>query len=336
MTVSIRQNLPNREKAVRKRWLVWTLIGIAVCVALLLVFPAAVYVPLGLLRHEAFFDGKPTNYWVRAFKQEGFLGHAPPGGDVGKTLREGGAAAVPVLSEMAARPDENLRSEALRVLSLIGPEAKDAAPLLAQTMKTEDNSSRFMLASEALAKVDPAIAAETLGEVLRDKTNEGRRSWALTELLKLAPQGREAVPVLKDLVNDPQEDALLRVQALRMLWRLNQPAEPLLAALSEVVTADSNPAAVQALEVLGEMGPAAKPSLPMLLKRLEDPNLPPTGRHWGPPHRVAIIHALGMIGPEAREAVPTLNAYLKNDNEVVRREAALALAHINPQAKDSP
>jgi len=283
---------------------------------------------MGLLRHEAFFDGKPTNYWVRALKQERFLGHAPPGGDIGKTLREGGAAAVPVLREIVTDPDENARAEALRALSFLGPEAREATPELAATMKQENNSGRFMLASEALAKADPTAAAETHSAILRDKTNNSRRSWALTELLKIAPQGQEALAPLQDIVNDPKEDVLLRVQAIRMLWRLKQPSEPLVVDLSAVVTSDRSPAGNQALEVLGEMGPAAKPAVPTLLKLLESPNLPLIGPRWGPPHQVAIIHALGMIGPEARAAVPRLQPYLKSENDVIRRAATQALEQI--------
>ena len=49
---------------------------------------------LGLVRHEAFFAGKPTNYWIHALKQEPFMGEGPPAGDIGKILREGGSAAV--------------------------------------------------------------------------------------------------------------------------------------------------------------------------------------------------------------------------------------------------
>jgi HEAT repeat protein len=323
------------ENTVRKRWLLGIVIVLACLVAVAFVFPATVYVPLGFLRREAFFDGKPTNYWVRAFKQERFLGHAPPSGDVGNTLRAGGASAVPVLRELATNSDESVRAEALRVLSLLGRDARDATPQLAAAMKAETSSSRFMLASEALAKVDAAVAAETLAEVLRDKTNDGRRSWALTELLKLGPQGQEALPALKDIVDDPQEEVVLRVQAIRMLWRLQQRAEPLRDALVEVVTADRSPAGVQALEALGEMGPAAKPALPVLLKLLDDPSVPLTGRHWGAPHRAAVIHAIGSIGPDAVAAVPTLLNFLNTNNYVIRMEVAMALANMGPAAKET-
>src|SRR5437588_7534583 len=114
----------------RNRWLIGIFIVTAGVVAWVLVFPDMASESLARLRHEAFFDGKPTNYWIRALKHEGVLGQARPAGDIGRTLRDGGSAAVPVLCEIAENPDENLRSEALLGLSLIGPEAQAAAPVL--------------------------------------------------------------------------------------------------------------------------------------------------------------------------------------------------------------
>ncbi len=171
--------------------------------------------------------------------------------------------------------------------------------------------------------------------MLSDKQDPGRRAWALTELSKLAPNGREALPVLNGLLHDPDEDARLRVQTIRVLWRLNEPTEPLVSSLCDFLNADASPVGVQALEVLGEMGPAARLALPTLLKLLEKPTLPLVGRRWGPPHRAAVIRTLGEIGPEARAAVPALIATLNKDNYFLRNEVAVALASMGPSAKET-
>jgi HEAT repeat protein len=157
----------------------------------------------------------------------------------------------------------------------------------------------------------------------------------LTELLKIAPRGQEALPVLEEMWHNPKEELVLRVQAIRVLAHLKQPPDPLAAALVEVVSSPQNPAGVQALDALGEMGPDAKPALPALLKLLTDPTLPAVGRHWGPPHRAAVIRAVGNIGPEARAAVPALLAILQGQNYVLRTEVALALARVGPPAKEA-
>src|SRR6266851_3829865 len=153
----------------RRRWLLAIIVVVLGLLALAWLFATTVYVPVGFVKGEATFDGKPTDYWVDALKQEGFLGHKPPPGDAGKTLRQGGSAAVPVLCEIAQSPDDNMRMEALNALSLMGPEAKGAKSMLQATLKTETNRTRFSLASDALAHVDPAAAAESMCAILRDK-----------------------------------------------------------------------------------------------------------------------------------------------------------------------
>jgi HEAT repeat protein len=319
----------------RKRWLTGIIVLLVGGLVLGLAFPALVYVPLGWFKHEAFFAGKPTSYWIRALKHEGFLGHAPPAGDTGKVLREGGSAAVPVLCQIAENPDDTLRTDALLALCLIGPEAKEAAPVLASTVRTDASSSRFLLASDALGKTDSRAAGETLAAVLRDKKDAGRRAWALAALLKLAPEGHEALPILNEMLNDTKDDARLRVQAIEVLWRLKQLAEPLAVVLCEFASDEKCEAGVQALAVLGDMGPAAKAALPALLKLLDKPTLATTGRKWGPAHRAAVIRTLGQIGPDAAAAVPRLVAILQSKTYPLHSEVIQALAHMGPAAKEA-
>jgi HEAT repeat protein len=297
-------------------------------------FPAAIYVPLGVARHEAFYDGKPTSYWVRAFKREPFLGQVLSAGDTGKILREGGPAAVPVLCEMVKNPDPDLRSDALFALAAMGPEARAAQPALGEAVSNETQSARFVLASRTLGKLNPAAATEVLNTVLRDKaaSNGSRRAWALLMLLEIAPDCQAALPVLNEIALSQAEDVRLRVAAVRVLWRLHQPAEPLATALCETLAAENTPAGVQALSALGEIGPGAKVAVPTLMKILARPSLPAMGQPFGPPHRMVVVIALGKIGPAARPAIPAIIASLKSGNEVVRLEAALALAKIDSSA----
>src|SRR5262245_59124008 len=200
----------------RKRFLVAGIILLLLGAAVTLVvwFPVALYVPVAVVRQESFFGGKPTSYWARALKREPFLGEPTPEGDIGRILRDGGAASASVLRELAASDEDEVRSEALLALSLMGPEAKGAVPALEATVKKEKNSTRFLLASEALGNVDAAVAGAELGAIARDKAEDrGRRAWALTALLKLAPSGREARADLEALMRDRDEDAPLRVEA---------------------------------------------------------------------------------------------------------------------------
>ena len=319
----------------RKRWLIGIFLLLVGCAVVALTSPATLLVSLGFLRGEAFFGGKPTNYWVRAVKQETFLGQLPPQSDVGKTLREGRAAAVPVLCEMAEDPNGNVRSEALIALCLMGPDARGAARTLTASIEKEKNSTLFLLASDALARVDPAAAAEALSAILRDKEESSRRAWALGALHKIAPEGKEALPILNEMFHDQDEDTRLRVQAILVLYHMNQPAEPLALALCTIADADKGIAGVQAIEALGDMGPAAKSAGPALLKLLQRPNLAVSGNRWGAPHQAAIIRTLGKIGPEAPGSVPALIAIFKSNKYGLHGGAALALAQIGPPAREA-
>ena len=59
--------------------------------------------------------------------------------------------------------------------------------------------------------------------------------------------------------------------------------------LCTIADADKGTAGVQAVEALGDMGPAAKPAVPALVKLLQRPKLAVTGNRWGAPHQAAIV-----------------------------------------------
>src|SRR5437870_6029779 len=253
----------------RKVWLIGTLL-IITALAVAWRFPATIYVPLGMLKQEAFYDGKPTSYWVRALKRQPFLGQAVAAGDIGKTLREGGAAAVPVLCEIVKNTDPDVRMDGLFGLAAMGPDARAAQSALAEAVTNEKQSGPFLLASTTLGKLNPAAATDVLDTVLRDKaeSNGGRRAWALGVLLNLAPECKAAIPALNEIALDPATDMRLRVAAIRVLTRLHQPVDSLVPVLCEAITVPKAPAGVQALEALGEMGPAGAPAVPTLVKLL--------------------------------------------------------------------
>ena len=325
----------------------WPLVIIVVVVGLLVVawlFPVTVYVPVGLVKGEATFQGKPTDYWVDALNQEGFLGRSPPPGDIGKMLRQGGSAAVPVLSEIAQGPDMNLRLAALNALELMGAEAKGAEPILLTTVQKEADRSRFCIAADALANVDSTAAAEAMSAILREPQETlGRKNLALAALLRMAPRGVEAVPALQQMFNDTKADIFLRVLAAQVLVFMKQPADPLIPGLSEMVTDKDCPMGWRAVLVLGGMGPSGKAAVPTLLKLLDRPDLPVAGGQRA--NRLLVYRALGMIGPDASAAIPRMLGSLQTPNYFARRqsqaeyhirsEVGLALARMGPAGKQA-
>lgn len=334
----------------RKRWPFVLVIVIVILIAVAWLFPTTVYVPVGLVKGEAMFDAKPTDYWVHALNKEGFLGGSPPAGDAGKTLRLGGAAAVPVLCEIAQSSDDNLRTQALSALKLMGPEAKGAKSMLEETLKTEKNIYRFDLAGHALGNIDPSAAGEALAAVLREKPDEEflRQQCACAVLFDLAPKGQEAVPAAQAIVDDLNVNPRLRVMAIDVLWNMGQPAQPLIDILCAYVKDEKCQVGIQSLVVLGEMGPSAKSALPVLFEVLDRPNLPLIGvgsARMGPTNRAQVYHTIGMIGPDASVAIPRLLGTIQSPaffdrlnvrtNYLVRIQVALAMTRIGPAGKHS-
>jgi len=80
-----------------------------------------------------------------------------------------------------------------------------------------------------------------------------------------------------------------------------------------------------AIRTVGEIGPAAKETVPLLRKALKEETRTEM-RMW-------TAQALGRIGPDAKEAVPELAAALKDQESTVRLHAAEALGEIG--AKDA-
>src|SRR5712692_8136994 len=101
----------------KKRLLV--LLGLALILGLIvaLALPTSHFVIMGWLRRESFYQGRPTSYWISAVKKDAFLGNSAPA-EVGKLLREGGEAAVPVLKEMVKDQDEYVSMQALLALGV--------------------------------------------------------------------------------------------------------------------------------------------------------------------------------------------------------------------------
>jgi HEAT repeat protein len=316
----------------RKYWILVIILLLGFCTAIVL-FPALAYVPLGHFNHEAFFAGKPTSYWKRAVQGEGFLGHGPPPGDVGQTLRDGGKESVGVLTQMLQDPDRHVRRQAALALLHIGADAKAAGPALAEIVQKEDNSVMFLSASAALARADPELECQTLAAVLRDKSNPERRAWAMALLLDGFGPCQNILPVVQEVYQEP--DNGMRVDTIRVLGRMHQPPEPLAEALCAILNTDQiETVGVQAVEALGELGAGAKASVPLLIKILKSPSTRPSGRNFGPPHLPGVVIALGRIGKDANASVPDLEAILaKTKDDQLRRHTNEALAKIRPPAK---
>ena len=119
----------------------------------------------GYLRHESFFQGKPTSYWKQklAYRDRNYE-------LVLKEFQKGGAAAVPVLVESLKDDKATVREGAALALRKLGPEqARDAVPGLEEALKVKDGPIRIQVA-KTLVEIDPSStkAAPALIECLGD------------------------------------------------------------------------------------------------------------------------------------------------------------------------
>src|SRR5205823_3790047 len=136
--------------------------------------------------------------------------------------------------------------------------------------------------------------------------------------------------------------------AVDVLWRMKQPAEPLIQTLLGFVKDEKCQGGMQALVVLGDMGPDAKSALPTLLEVLDRANLPLIGAamsRFGPANRTLIYRAIGLIGPDASAAIPRLLGTIQSpaffdrrrqlDNYHLRTHIGLALAQMGEAGKQA-
>ncbi len=226
----------------RRRLPIWFVIAFLVGMGVVWLFPASRYRLIGLLRNESSFLGRPASYWANALKKG-------PTGDI-KLLRHGGAAAVPVLAELAQYEEDEVRVEALLALAVMGPEAKGAAPVLLELLSSERSPPVLDLAKQILLQVDRQAAMLGCLELLKKSTTIHSRSCALDGLDRIGPEDAVAVEPLTKALDD--ENLLVRAVAAKALWRINRRAEPILPALIDCLGSQDKEVSVYAGETLSQ------------------------------------------------------------------------------------
>lgn len=227
--------------------------------------------------------------------------------------------------------EEQMVFAATKAFGNIGPEAKDAVPILIDLLKGKYRIGHGLSLPPIrgwTGRNIEAAAAEALGKI---GPVDKRVIPALIKQLKgvyiwdVQPPTVFDTGVLKGVVKrfgfsggPPTARAVVGVLA-----RIGKPAIP---ALAEALEGTDWNLACNATRVLGKIG---KPAIPTLVKSLEKKKMYAAytcvvtlqGR---------IALALGMMGPEARETAPVLIRALKKDSHVALY-AAIALNNIKPK-----
>ena len=333
-------------------------------VALIFIFvPSVRYQLSGRVAGDPMAEGQPARYWLFVMRE-------------GKTKEERAAAATalgqfgpeapgevaPALTGALADSEPSVRKHAALALAKVGPPAEAVSPLLA-ALADNDGGVRAAAAS-ALGEVKPAdaIILKALEKVAAGDKDVSARLAAIAALGRHGDRAADAVPALIEILKEndsnlgsPHEVA---VRSLREIGSSHLPA------LTEALGRKEPRTRIGILKVLAQLGPAARPAVPDVEKRLsdEDPLVrleavqclwaierkPDRATRSALEHlrtteanprkrgqiRAKAIYVLGELGPDARTAVPDLLAILKDDPEsVIRTYAAQALGKMGPESE---
>jgi HEAT repeat protein len=230
-----------------------------------------------------------------------------------------GKAAVPQLTKALGHEHETVRFYAVWALGLVGPAAKDATPAVIKALRDEDEEVRYK-AAFALARIAPdstdAIAA--LIGALQDPDPD----VAVEAGDALAKVGVRAVPALRKALGDRK----LQVLAADALAKMAAGEDPDAAKAAAAAVPDI----IHALEgaTLGEAG--TLPAMVMVIGPKALPALREAAKDNDPQYRARVALAAGLIGQSAEgqgDAAGALGAVellvrLLGDGDPIVRQAA--------------
>jgi HEAT repeat protein len=198
---------------------------------------------------------------------------------------------------------------------------KRAVPHLLRALKEAKNERTRLAAIFGLGPLGPDAreAAPDLFRIAKQKWGSFTlRAAAMGGLREIRPKWADHLPFLADALSDPA----LAPQAREVLVELGPAARPLVRDLIKKVEAWGLQA--QYAQVLAAIGPGAREAIPLLIEILR--KAPSDERGWA-------AWTLGNIGPQTREVMPALLRALKREHPDVRQAAAAALTYI-PQAEE--
>lgn len=284
----------------------------------------------------------------------------------------GTEAAVPSLIEVLkasrrnqghGRPDESLRIAAMRSLAQIG---QPAFPALKELLKDPNEQlridavmilgrcahvlgwmSREMIPGGIDPEIGPALpeALPLLLEAMKDKSDNVRWAAALA-IANVRPSPVDSMLVIAAGLKN--ESARVRAQVARTLGAFgadaSPAAEPLIGALGDKDTSVADAAAAALVSIGAKIDAQLIEALPRtmgVLVRIGRPVVPHVAellRHKEPDTRRQAAMVLGRIGPEATITAPKVAGALKDEKDVhVAAQEAHALAKIaTPLAAAAP
>ena len=183
------------------------------------------------------------------------------------TVRELGLQHEPLVQRVANNltDDVDLLRESLETIASFGPQSEALVQNVSHILQHERSEIRS-LAIKAMAAIDQQVPRKV--EVLRSMLDDGDwevRRQAGTELGKLGPEAKAAVPRLFELLSSDQ-DSEYSNQSLEEINAAPVEAVPML--ISKLESSERR-ARFHAMTLLGKIGPAAAEAIPKLEEMLE-------------------------------------------------------------------
>ena len=182
---------------------------------------------------------------------------------------EAAPAVDPVLESLPREADPRVRRVMFDLLVAVGPAARQAVPLLTGWLTPPLDDAAVRDAAVALAAVDgenPATLEVLRGALLDEETLA--RPGVLEAVARLGPAAAPLIPLLIDLLEDP-EDAT-RFQAAAALGALGGGDPRVVAALVSMLEHDHQQGQRSAASALHALGPAGARALARVGARVED------------------------------------------------------------------
>ncbi len=290
------------------------IVGVA---AVLIILFEPTQIVLGTLSGDAFFESRPTRFWVRQLQADPTRQAA-----AWSRLQQGGKGAVPVLTAILGDTavEATVRCTSAETLAKLGPDAVTAGPVMTTALRDADPHVQAVSAA-GLPKV--GVPAETAVPLLTDMLKSNHAVVSARALSTYRAAAAPAVPILIELLQDRSQKPEVRANAARTLGKIGPASIAAVPALiGELGDADAS-VREHCAEGLGDIGPAAAAEgLSPLLKVLTDVNTRV---------RRDAVRSLGNFGDAARSAVPEIQKLRKDPEQMVREAAGNALKAIAPE-----
>ncbi|MCA9267735.1 MAG: HEAT repeat domain-containing protein, partial [Planctomycetales bacterium] len=234
-------------------------------------------------------------------------------------------AALPTLTALLPKANVLDQREILMALAKIGPPAAEAAPGIAAALKSDDQGVRYSAtyAAGSVGASDAAVLA-ALNENVKsdDAILKMTSAWALAKLQPTNPLA--SLTAVRELAAGmTSDDATVRQMASLCLSSLKlgpAQATQLLPQIMKVFGSDDPQRQLSAVDALEGLLAGADPS-PLLATLLQAEATRPLG-----------AAAAARIGAPAKGATAALAEALTDARPAVRRDTAVALASIGPDA----